>query len=481
MRGSAEWSWRSVWSMSKFALFCRVPSLDEPPVSAPTESAVEYCTPWGALRLALKATLPQESRNLFLAVALLRPFGFRVLTITHGPLVVHYSFMLPWLGRIPGMRLRDLEIGPCWTRDEYRRAGLFQFALKKICRDLAREGRAFWMAARADNAASVKGIRSSKFRHVANCEQVPWTRVMLHRYRVEGGLAHALDPADWRDNEEEKVRYNTAARSTLRRRIHPWQSSIQVHFREPFESYHQLIDAIVAEKTAVLDVCCGDGLHTLPIAMRSRRVVGLDIAEQSLSIARREARSAGAPFAVVVGESGLLPFMDQAFDVVTSAGGLSYMPAATFINEVIRVLRPDGSAVFVDSFDENPLYRLNRWKHWLTGTRSKNTLSRIPSQRTVEMFRRHFRSVEVYYFGLLSFLGPVLIPLIGDRRFGAFLTRTDRRFQSFSRLAFKIVIVAQVPAAGKRLPLRREVTSNVEVGSAGGGAVRRSCESLSPS
>src|SRR6516165_10214009 len=95
----------------------------------------------------------------------------RILTITRGAELVHYSVVLPYIGRIPGMANRDFEIGPCWTAPKYRGRGLFQFAIRRICSDLAADGRAFWMVCRPDNDPSKVAIQKSGFSLIGDSEK----------------------------------------------------------------------------------------------------------------------------------------------------------------------------------------------------------------------------------------------------------------------------------------------------------------------
>ena len=51
-----------------------------------------------------------------------------------------------------------------------------------------------------------------------------------------------------------------------------------------------------------------------------------------------------------------LPFKSNSFDVVVSAGVLSYGIHEVVLNEIHRVLAPGGCFICVDSLNHNPLY-----------------------------------------------------------------------------------------------------------------------------
>jgi hypothetical protein len=59
------------------------------------------------------------------------------------------------------------------------------------------------------------------------------------------------------------------------------------------------------------------------------------------------------------------------------------------------------------------------------------------------MLRRGFRTVDVSYHGVLTFLVPFLKPLVGASRAGTIVTAADRWLGWMRRWAFKVVVVAQ--------------------------------------
>ena len=67
----------------------------------------------------------------------------------------------------------------------------------------------------------------------------------------------------------------------------------------------------------------------------------------------------------------LLPFDNEIFDIVACAGGLSYGDNKLVLNEIYRVLKPKGMFICIDSLNENPIYKFNRYLHYLRGNRTK--------------------------------------------------------------------------------------------------------------
>lgn len=96
----------------------------------------------------------------------------------------------------------------------------------------------------------------------------------------------------------------------------------------------------------VLDVACGTGIAARLAAPRvapSGRVVGLDLNEGMLAVARAHASEAAAPIEWKQGDAAELPFTDAAFDVVLCQQGFQFFPdKPAALREMRRVLAPGG-------------------------------------------------------------------------------------------------------------------------------------------
>jgi ubiquinone/menaquinone biosynthesis C-methylase UbiE len=113
-----------------------------------------------------------------------------------------------------------------------------------------------------------------------------------------------------------------------------------------------LESALAAPGEDVLDLACGTGLVTFPLAEAvgpSGRVTATDLSDNMVESITTEAARRGLSnlTAFRADAESLEAIEDHSFDLVTCALGLMYCPnPASAIRESFRVLRPGGRAVF---------------------------------------------------------------------------------------------------------------------------------------
>ena len=116
----------------------------------------------------------------------------------------------------------------------------------------------------------------------------------------------------------------------------------------------------------VLDVPCGFGRHTLPLAAAGYGVVGVDRAQALLDEARRRAGGGRRP-RLVRADYRELPFAEASFDAAlnlfTSLGYLGDEEDERALAEIGRVLRPGGRLV-IETMHRDLLVRDFRERDW---------------------------------------------------------------------------------------------------------------------
>jgi ubiquinone/menaquinone biosynthesis C-methylase UbiE len=247
------------------------------------------------------------------------------------------------------------------------------------------------------------------------------------------------------DKKREQERYDSRAQKiiqisgTTEFKI-DWYDVVPEIYREPYDWYVAQISSCVSRESRVLEIGCGIGVFTGVLLRSASTVCATDISSSSLDVLRGR-YSANGNLEIRVADMESLPFPDGSFDVVASAGSLSYGDNMLVMNEIHRVLRPGGCFVCVDSFNHNPIYRFNRWLHYLKGERTKSTLLRMPSMSTLQRYADKFSKIDVRYFGSISWMIGGLQRIFGTEA-AMRLSKMADQVICVKKSAFKIVMVA---------------------------------------
>ena len=112
----------------------------------------------------------------------------------------------------------------------------------------------------------------------------------------------------------------------------------------------QVVDFAEARRgLLVLDVATGTGQQALAFAKRGCRVVGVDLTDAMLAIARRHNKHGLVEFEQ--GDATHLRFEDSSFDITCISYALHDMPPTireSVLSEMVRVTRNNGKIIIVD-------------------------------------------------------------------------------------------------------------------------------------
>lgn len=112
----------------------------------------------------------------------------------------------------------------------------------------------------------------------------------------------------------------------------------------------------------VLDFGCGSGENSLLLAMRGARVVGVDISESLIGVAKTRLRVNGSAGRArfIVGSAHDLPIEPASVDIVFGIAVLHHLDLDASAGEVYRVLKPGGRAVFQEPVRDSAVIRAVR-------------------------------------------------------------------------------------------------------------------------
>lgn len=112
----------------------------------------------------------------------------------------------------------------------------------------------------------------------------------------------------------------------------------------------QLVDFTSFAGRTLLEIGCGIGTDLVRFARGGARVIGVDLSETAVRLARQNfelhAVAGGRP--LLLADGARLPLADSSVDAVYAHGVIQYAAdPERLVGEAWRVLRPDGAAIFM--------------------------------------------------------------------------------------------------------------------------------------
>ena len=206
----------------------------------------------------------------------------------------------------------------------------------------------------------------------------------------------------------------------------------------PLEYVYHLLGPI--EKALVLDLGCGSGVNSLLLAFRGARPLGVDISEDLLRLAnaRFAVNAAPQPGRFLASSAHALPLPDASVDCVLGVAILHHLDLTLVRDEVLRILKPGGHAIFQEPVRNSRIIRVLRA---LIPYRSPDVspFERPLFDSELNDFAKPFSCVESRSFGLPHVKICELVPWL--RRYqdaaynsDAWLLRTRPWLSSFSSI-----------------------------------------------
>lgn len=239
------------------------------------------------------------------------------------------------------------------------------------------------------------------------------------------------------DRITEKDRYEAHARALLAAPGSSITRSVdgpELHLRAPYQCFSRHAQELIAPDSTVLELGAGTGAVSLTLADLTDRFFALDIAPGCIAFSQ----SADSRIRGVCGDMAQVPVATSSVDVVASAGSLSYADPFEVDREIVRVLKPGGSLLVVDTMNHNPVFRLNRWINYRRGRRTLSTVQRMPSHSRIARLARNFDRHSVEYFGAADFMQPTFAKVIGPDAASKMVMKLNI---PHSYAAFKFVMV----------------------------------------
>jgi ubiquinone/menaquinone biosynthesis C-methylase UbiE len=188
-------------------------------------------------------------------------------------------------------------------------------------------------------------------------------------------------------------------------------------------AFYEKYLAVDSSGKRILEYGCGPGSYAFFLAERGATVTGIDISPVAIEQAREHAKHENIDrieFRIMDAEK--LEFPDGSFDLVCGTGILHHLDLDKAFSEIARVLRPDGSAIFIEPLGHNPLVNLYRKRTPDLRTADEHPLLMKDLRRAADFFDR----VETHPYGLLTLTAIPFRKIPGFRALLATLETVDR-------------------------------------------------------
>ena len=196
----------------------------------------------------------------------------------------------------------------------------------------------------------------------------------------------------------------------------------------------------------VLEYGCGKGKHAFILASRGADVVGIDISVEGIRQATAQARTEGLEdkltFEVMNAEA--LEFPDDHFDIVCGDSILHHLNLDSACHELVRVLKPEGRAVFREPLGHNLLINLYRKLTPRMRTEDEHPLL----ARDIETLAGYFQEAHIHYYALCTLMAVPFRALPGFKMLLAVLEWLDGillRLPFVKRQAWQVVVQLDRP------------------------------------
>jgi ubiquinone/menaquinone biosynthesis C-methylase UbiE len=242
------------------------------------------------------------------------------------------------------------------------------------------------------------------------------------------------------DKDIERHRYDNRANIFLDSNNFYHFDKIPTYLNTPYQYYFHLLEER-SSQSKLLEIGAGMGKNTSSLLNMSFKVTATDISSKSVEVMRNKF-SKYSNFSVEVADMEKLPFADESFDVVCSVGSLSYGDNTVVMNEIYRVLKSKGVMIAIDSLNDNPIYRFNRYMHYLKGNRSRSTLMRMPTMSLIDKYTEKFGHAQVRFFGTITWAFPLLSKVLSEQAVTKLSNWIDAKL-NIKGSAFQFVIILE--------------------------------------
>lgn len=200
---------------------------------------------------------------------------------------------------------------------------------------------------------------------------------------------------------------------------------------------------INAKNSEILDYGCGIGtLIEKLIKFKPKKIVGIDISEVSINKAKERIKELKGKVDFYVDNCEKTQFDNNSFDIVYGSGILHHLKIDECLNEIHRILKPNGSLLFIEPLGTNPIINLYRKL-----TPKSRSIDEHPfMNKDFEYIDNKFINMKIKYYGFLTLLFFPFYKSPDNSKLFKFISNLDQllfKYKFFQLFAWSILITAK--------------------------------------
>jgi SAM-dependent methyltransferase len=157
----------------------------------------------------------------------------------------------------------------------------------------------------------------------------------------------------------------------------------------------------------VIEYGCGTGSYVNVIAKSQPELVtGINISSVAIEVAQEKAiaQKLGNKVDFQVMNAENLKFPDNSYDLICGSGILHHLDLNLATNSIVKTLKPNGKAIFIEPLGHN--FLINLYRRWTPNIRSQDEHPLLAQD--LKAIKSNFKQSKIHYFYLTSLVASLI-------------------------------------------------------------------------